>query len=157
MTTVSVVAHRSFIICCTSLLKSSQSTASSLRAMKLSRLFAPPKMTLRMGVVLLCLICWRTLLAFHDISCHICRLESAVVEEVDNRARRSSTLDTATPAGESPDDFTRTCLATRSFRTNNSSRYGSVEWCWGSRNCRARLRWWLVFGRRLSHQSHRAY
>src|SRR5689334_24400840 len=58
-----MVAHLSFMIWVTSLLNSNQSTAPSLRAMKLSRLIAPPKITLRM---------------FYDTPCHIYRIKSAV-------------------------------------------------------------------------------
>src|ERR1044072_1506443 len=71
-------SHMSFIIFCTSLLKSSQSTASSFRAMKLSKLMAPPKMNLRM-----CPPKHFIFKNFTHTSCHICRIKSARSEEVD--------------------------------------------------------------------------
>src|SRR6185369_14748688 len=153
-TIVSMFSHMSFIIFCTSLLKSSQSTASSFRAMKLSKLLAPPKMTLRMVSLLKFFIVGRTLLTLHDTSCHICRIKSARSEEVDSCARRSSTLDSFALAGESPDDFKGSRIASGSFRTNDSSRYGSVERRRDSCNCSAWSGWWMVLARRLSHQSH---
>src|SRR5215217_4635820 len=91
---------------------------------------------------------------FHDTSCHICRIKSARSEEVDNRARRSSTLDSLALTGQSPDDFKRSRVASGSFRTNDSSRYGSVERRRDSRDCCAWSGWWMVLAWRLSHQSY---
>jgi hypothetical protein len=54
MTMVSMVGQNSAMTCAASLHHSSQSTASSGRAMKLSRLFAPPKVTWRMMSVSSC-------------------------------------------------------------------------------------------------------
>src|SRR4030095_4715078 len=67
---VSIFFQNFVMIELTSLLQSSQSTAPSFRAMKLSRLFAPPKVTFLIKVSSRTVLYWLK----HDICCHVCPL-----------------------------------------------------------------------------------
>src|SRR3954467_13116771 len=139
---VSIFFQYSVMSCAASLPHISQSTESSWRAMKLSRLFAPPNVTFRISRLLSFVSdCRKKVYKVKVVTlCHISRIQSQAEKFSGGRrdARRSFALNPVALADSPAPDRARAGREARSLRAHDSQRHGGARH--GRRTGRGRAR-----------------